>query len=125
MAVPVQRVGGGVQTHVLQSALEPQGKLVPDHWRELHIAERHLEHGSPPSAAILAIDLDQFHDGVDRTELRVLRSSQCNFVKSFSELIFLRLGDGEQNALVDVIVQGFDVVPAEDHLQVNLGRRLN
>ena len=125
VTIAVQREGGVVQSHVPQSALEPLGELVPDDGGELAAIERRLEHRSSSSAVLLAVNPHELQDGGHRTELRVVSSSQGDFVDSLPELVVLRLGDGKYDALVDVVVQRLDVVPAQDHVQVDLARRLD
>ena len=125
MPVSMQREGGGVQSHVLDPALEPQRELVPADRGEGAVVARSLEHRVSSRAPILAVDPNELENGLHRAQLGVVGGSQRNLVDTLSELVVFRLGDGEHNPSADVVVEGLDPVPAQDHVQVYLRRRLD
>ena len=116
----MKSIGRGIKAHVGEPILEPERELVPADGDETAIVSGRLEHRSPPTAVILAVNTDQLEDGLHRTQLWMPGGSQGNLVHTLPELIVLRLGDSKNDALPNVVVEGLDPVPAEHHVQIDL-----
>ena len=109
-----------IQAHVLQSVLEPQRELLSDDRGESSLVQRSLEDWNTTRTPLSPVDLHEFEDGDHGTQSGVGGGGEWDFMDSLSVLIVLGLSDVEHDALRDVVVERGDVVPAENHLQIQL-----
>ena len=120
VAESVQRVQGGVETHVVQTHAKPFIEFMALNDFEASISVGDLEDGAITVTPVLSVDFDKPENGPDRTEKRVGGASEWDHVYSLSELVVLRLWDRENNSVVDIVAEWFHVLPAQDHLEVDL-----
>ena len=123
VAEPVQCVQLRVHAHVLQSELEPPVVLVTLHHREIAVTVRNLENRRAAATVFLAVQFDEVLHGLDGTQKFVLGGGQRDEVIPLTKLVVLRLWDSDENALRDIVIEGRDVFPAQDHFQVDLLER--
>ena len=116
----MQREGGRIQAHVLEPALEPSGELVPNDWSEATLIQRSLEHRHASRAPLLAVDPDEVEDGDHGAQPGIGGGGEGHLVDPLPELVVLGLGDLEENTLGDVVVERCHVLPAQDHLEIDL-----
>jgi hypothetical protein len=65
--------------------------------------------------------VDETLDGFDRAQRGVSRGGQRDLVRPFPKLYVLRFGDGDEEAVLQTVVERRHVLPCEDHPEVDIG----
>ena len=118
VAEPMESVERVVKPHSLDSEFEPPVKLVAQNRGQAVFSVGETKDRFVAEAFVLSVNVYEGKDGPDRTDQGIVSSSQRDFVDALSELVVLGFVDLDQNALVQVVVEGRNVLPAEDHLGV-------
>ena len=120
----MQCIEGGVELHGFQPHFEPGVEFVALDHLEVTATVWHLKDGTVPEAPVFPVNLYESEDGLDRTQEGIGGSSQRDLVDPLPELVVLGLGDRNNNAVIDVVAQRLDILPAEDHLKIDVLERL-
>ena len=83
------------------------------------VAVRDLKDRGVSETLVLSEDLDQPKDRLDWTQQVVIRRRQRDLVDTFAELVIFRFLHGDNDTVVDVVVKWSDVLPAQNHLQID------
>ena len=115
----MESVESGVVAHGPDPVLKPPIEFVAQNGGQLAVVIRETKDRIRTETLVLAVDVNERKDGSHRTDQRILSGGQGNLVDSFSELVVLRFVDFYEDTGVHVVVQGRDVLPAQDHLEIH------
>ena len=110
VAEGVDPVVAGVEAHPGEAAAEPVEELGLLDGDELPVRSRDEEDGNIRLDVLGAVHPRKVHEGADRTKPRIGRSSQRDFVLTFTILNGFGVSDGDENTVVDL----FHVAPFQD-----------
>ena len=103
MPESMKGIQGGIQTHVVKTGLKPEVVFGPRERDKFTSLVWHLEHQISSVTVLLAVNVHETEDGLDRTEERVLGGGQGNEVLTSTELVIFRLLDSDNNPVVYVV----------------------
>ena len=111
MAEAIEGVQTLVKSNLGQPGPKPAVVLVVEHHREASKIVRNLEDRFTSAAVLFAENVTEAEYGSDRAEERIISFGQRNEMITFTKLIVLRFREREQNAGIEVTVEGSDVLP--------------
>ena len=119
MAETMEGVEGGVVAHRLDPVLEPLVEFIAKDRFETTLVVGDLEDRSVTEAPVPSVNVDERENGPDRTQEGIVGRSQRDLVDPFAKLVVFGFLDREKDSAVHVVVERLDVLPTEDHFQID------